>query len=716
MHRLKSLIGRITIAKKLAITSAIVIILASISSIYSLTTFRSSREIDNLITNGYYPLISHLKDFRDLVSNTNELSVNWMYLPNPDDKSSLIATLNEAYPSLKKEAIQLLNDWPNNDDKSGLVERFMSYDAIIPTINDFTGALGSDEAYQDDFLLFDLIPQLDEGITAPLEELEQQILSDIVLLEQESNELVAQKFSSFDSLEMVIIIMTILVIILGVGSTILISRSILNPIYSLNSFIQALGLGQFPQDDLHEGDDEIGDMIKSVNRLKDGLISTAKFAGEIGKGNLSVEHELLSDNDILGVSLLTMKENLKSAIEETNSIVSTVANEGRFNERVSLDGKQGAWMELANSINNLFESIAIPFKTVEEILSAMSEGDLSKRYAIEAKGEILKLSEGLNHALDRLVELLSEMGHTISVVSDSSNEMLSSGEEMNSTTNEIASAIAQMSNGAQNQVSKVDESSRLVEIILKSANEMATNSDAIYKAAKKGVEDSQNGSKIVSTVSETIHEIKQVTETTGDAMHALSQRSNEIERVLGVITEISAQTNLLALNAAIEAAQAGDAGRGFAVVAEEIRKLAEDSNKSAKEIEKLISEVSQDTERTVNLMTNMAKSVDKGVDATSMVSQVFDNISASSTQTLGFTEDILKLSKDQTDKIKDVVTITESIVVIAEQTAAGTEEVASSATEMATGMNNYIDKSENLNSISQKLKENLAWFKLFERN
>lgn len=457
--------------------------------------------------------------------------------------------------------------------------------------------------------------------------------------------------------------------------------------------------------------DEIGEMTNSLNDLVDSSINYTRFAREISKGNLDGERRFQEDN-VLGNTLETMRLNLRQVVDETNEALHHAGVEGNLHVQISTEGKRGVWKELSESINNLLNSLAQPIFEVNEIANAMAEGDLSHRLETKGKGDVRRLTDNLNKALDQLNTLIAESVTITENVKYSTSEMLVTGDEMSRSTGEIASATSQMSNGAQSQVQKVDEASQLIEGVLKSSDKMKEKAGAINNAAKKGSEDSQRGGKMLDELKVSISEIMQYTTKSSESIEVLKGRSNEINQVLSVITEIASQTNLLALNAAIEAAQAGDAGRGFAVVAEEIRKLAEDSRKSATQIEQLIIDVQKDTLETAEAMKEMGDRVLSGTTVSSAALEIFNEITDSSNNTLVLSEEIVSATENQLNRIQEVVAIIESVVVIAEQTAAGTEEVASSATELSSGMENYMSKSSDLSDVAGGLKDELSKFSL----
>lgn len=462
--------------------------------------------------------------------------------------------------------------------------------------------------------------------------------------------------------------------------------------------------------------DEVGEFFRSLNLFLEKLKEASSFASAMGAGNLSVEFESLSDKDVLGLSLIELRNKLNIVMTQTNNVVKDAGVEGDLHARIDVGRKAGVWKDLSMAINGLLDSVVEPVLEINGVVNAMAEGDLTKRYVSDSKGQILTLTESLNIALDNLSDLLAKISNNAVAIGDSSDEMLSSGDEMSSNTREIASAIVQMSNGARTQVGRVDESSNLVEKMLMNSKEMREKSNAINLAAQKGVKDSEEGVKLANNVVGSVNEISDYSKKTTESMTVLTERSIEISRVLGVITDIASQTNLLALNAAIEAAQAGEAGRGFAVVAEEIRKLAEDSRNSASQIEKLIDDVKRDTTEAADVIEVMNRSVKSSLEASNQAAAVFQNIAKSTEETLDFSEKILSTTTSQSDSINEVVTITEEIVVIAEETAAGTEQVSASANELSAGMENYITKSNWLNQVSEELKQRIEQFTLVDEN
>ncbi len=517
-----------------------------------------------------------------------------------------------------------------------------------------------------------------------------------------------------DLAEMERMLLFSLIFTIGIaGFTLWISRNlIVRKVKSLSAVTKKVVEGDLDISMEDVGKDEIGMLINDFKNVVKSLRDKSDFAREIGQGNLDYHYEQVGANDVLGNSLISMRDNLKRTIEETRIVVSQAAEEGKLNLSVSEDGKSGAWKDLSTVLNNLLKSIATPVLAINEIVSGMAEGDLSKRYNQSAKGEILAMANNLNKALDAMSNLLHQIRNNTHEIQESSDEMLSASNEMKGSTSEIASAIAQMSNGAQNQLLKVEESSNLAELIKASSKEMGRRSTNINETARVGLEHSNNGTKMVEEVVRNMSEIAALSGKTNQSIGVLTKRSAEINRVLAVITDIASQTNLLALNAAIEAAQAGDAGRGFAVVAEEIRKLAEDSRKSAQEIEQLISDVQRDTRSTAEAIEAMNESIRQGELASKEAANVFEQINLFSEKTLQSSEEILNATQSQEGDIGQIASITEGIVVIAEQTAAGTEEVASSSEELSTGMANYTLKSQRLSAIADSLRKGVNKFKL----
>ncbi|MGL1885913.1 MAG: methyl-accepting chemotaxis protein [Reichenbachiella sp.] len=419
---------------------------------------------------------------------------------------------------------------------------------------------------------------------------------------------------------------------------------------------------------------------------------------------------------IQNTKLTIQKENLQGAVLDTNQVIKQAVESGNFQARIELHGKEGEWRDLGLSINHLFESVVTPFSQINQIVSKLSEGDLTPRYTYEAKGDIKVLSSNLNKGMDDLSSLLREIIDKIKIIGAASNETLHTAEEINQSSVEIANAISEISSGANVQQVRIDESSSLLEGLKTSADQIKNRIDSINESANDGVSITKNGINEIKHLDSSMKSILTLSDQTNHAISELTTGSNEISSVIKLIKEIASQTNLLALNAAIEAAQAGDAGRGFSVVAEEIRKLAEDSSKSAKEIEYLITNVQKNTHSTAGLVSDMSTKINDSEKASERTLDAFQHISDSYENTLSLSKEIEDAAMAQGVDIKNIIDVIRNIVIIAEQTASATEEIASSADELSSGMNSYTNKSKEVLTIVEDLFERMRVFQLEDKS
>jgi methyl-accepting chemotaxis protein len=381
--------------------------------------------------------------------------------------------------------------------------------------------------------------------------------------------------------------------------------------------------------------------------------------------------------------------------------------------------KRGEEVFIQASYNPIKDLDGRPYKVVKyaldmseviRVIKSMAKGDLSLRCNTAADNG--GLTAEINKTLDNLNSVLGNISQGSDVVAKSSDLLQKKTDDMKRNTAEVATAISQMAKGAQDQAARTDESSKLIGHVMTSSNDMEKKANFINKTAERGLESSNQGMKTVKILVNNMNGIKDSAGQTAQSISVLTKRTEEIGRTLNVITDIASQTNLLALNAAIEAARAGDAGRGFAVVAEEIRKLAEDSRKSAVEIEKIIGDVQKDTQSAGKAIEMMESSVKEGNKSSIEAEVIFQEIAKSSEETFNASKEIQAATSTQKDSIGTVVKNIEQIVVVSEETAAGTQQVASSSQQMSAGMLEIAKAGDELSAVAAELQAGIQQFKL----
>ena len=314
-------------------------------------------------------------------------------------------------------------------------------------------------------------------------------------------------------------------------------------------------------------------------------------------------------------------------------------------------------------------SIANPVQQVTQVAGKIAGGDFTVETKIKRKDEIGQLAQAFNTMSESLRSLIStavEMSTGVNSGSESvsaaSEEMSSSLEEVSASTNEFASNATSLSENSQ---------------------VMAETNAKILSRAEEGNQAIEEAVNQMQVINNRVSELQVV-------ITEVDQRSSDIGKILGVITDIADQTNLLALNAAIEAARAGEQGRGFAVVAEEVRKLAEQSAGAAKEIGELITATQEESKKALESMTLGVQDVEAGTEVVSKTGITFGEILA----------DVQGISKQ-----------VEETASAAEELSAGSEEMAASIEEQSSTMEEMAATAEELRSASERLNQELQKFK-----
>ena len=156
--------------------------------------------------------------------------------------------------------------------------------------------------------------------------------------------------SSFESLQYTILILGIAGAIFALIISDWLARNIINPIKVVQNKIGCMEKGKIPEGIDKIGNDEVGEISRGINSLITGFRSSSGFATQIGMGNLEADFLPLSDEDVLGHALLSMRDNLKNVINETNDVVREAGAKGDLNTRINIENKSGAWVDLVTQL------------------------------------------------------------------------------------------------------------------------------------------------------------------------------------------------------------------------------------------------------------------------------------------------------------------------------------------------------------------------------
>ncbi|WP_353056554.1 methyl-accepting chemotaxis protein [Solibacillus isronensis] len=352
-------------------------------------------------------------------------------------------------------------------------------------------------------------------------------------------------------------------------------------------------------------------------------------------------------------------------------------------------------------------------KINESILDiAQAGGDLTRRVNVKTKDEFSVIGDSTNILIDSISALVKRVSNLAENVSGSSQELMALADENARTIDFIADSTMKIASDSSEILNSIGSSGNEMQKLEQSMHVLDGKAREVQRAASEMKDAAHQGSRSVNHSSIVMLEIEETMATTSDTVEKLGEKSKNITSIISSITAIAEQTNLLALNAAIEAARAGEHGRGFAVVAAEVRKLAEQSQKAAKEVSAIVGSIQTEVKSIIEQNHTGVEKVIRGVEVTNETTNSLQNILLQTEKTSDILTEMVAQIEQTLNNSHGVTTSFVHVAAIADNTAVNTERSAAAASKGSASMEEINASAVELASQADHLRSVVNEFKI----
>ena len=425
---------------------------------------------------------------------------------------------------------------------------------------------------------------------------------------------------------------------------------------------------------------QIEEVRKDLERLKNGpdhIISEenkkllVQFEEEYKNLNAKYAEALKSYMDAAGINLAEVDAKTTGIDQRVLAIVEKISSKTmEYNSRLIEEQSQKArWLGVMVAViasivfilgiflaMAMVRSITDPLKILMLATKRLAGADLRQEIDIKSDDEIGELANSFQLMVDGLKGILIKVQGSTGQITSASNEILAASQQQASAAREQSSAVAETSAAAK---------------------ELSATSEQVGESIKRVAQ-------VAGHAMAGMAKIKDSIEKTNTMLTSLGEKSQKIGRITELIDDVADQTNLLAVNASIEAARAGEQGRGFTVVADEIRKLADSTAKSTKDITSLIELIQHEMSNAIMSMEQSVQSVDEEA----------------------------RLAQQTTEKTKEIAMSTHQQISGSKQISDAMMSIDEAMKQIASGAQQSQASVKQLTELASELKQLASKFKL----